>query len=202
MKDTLYPEIGEFVGSKGKVLSVGYEKINSRVRHFANISSENWYISKESEVSVPSDQGVFLLGDLPTLAKTKSHFFKAIVDYGVLGFTPSRWPEGAVEAHIRSYETLLEKDGRLFLKWDMFWPKENPQEWDKIHRQLLESMIPHSAYLQADHRCPPHFKALLISKLHKVMWHDQAIISFNWTGYKNPCEGYLHSVWIPKQDKS
>jgi hypothetical protein len=87
------------------------------------------------------------LGDLPTVAKTKSHFFKAIVDYGVLGFTPSRWPEGAVEAHIRSYETLLEKDGRLFLKWDMFWPKENPQEWDKVHRQLLESMIPHSAYL-------------------------------------------------------
>jgi hypothetical protein len=200
MKDILYPKLREFVGPEGKVLSIGFESYNSIDRTLANISIENWFINDIREVSVPPTQGNFMLGDLPTVAKTKHHFFKAIIDYGVLGFTPSKWSQEAIAAHIRSYSQLLEQDGRVFLKWDLFWPKENPQIWNQIHPQLEAHMIPHAAYLQADQRCPPQFKALITSKLHDVKWIHESY-GFNWTGHKSHCDAYLHTVWRPRAKK-
>lgn len=195
MKDILYPHVGKFVGSNGKVLSIGYEPYNNIDRTLARIEPENWYINDILQQSIPTTYGQFILGNLPKVAETKKHFFRAIVDYGVLGFTPAKWPEGAVEAHIKSYGELLEPNGRVFLKWDMNWPKDNPEMWKKTLPLLQAHLIPYMGYLQGDQRCPSSFKKMLISSFHEVEWESQAIISFNWTGVKTACDGYIHSEW-------
>lgn len=198
MKQVLYPKLGEFVGSNGSVLSIGYEKYNNIDRQLANISAENWYIVDILDLNISTDVGQYLHGNLPSIVDTKKYFFRAIVDYGVLGFIPSKWNPSDITSHIESYQKLLEPDGKLFLKWDLAWPKNNPEMWIEIVPQLLKHLIPISSYLQIDHRCSPDFKMNLISKQNHILWKHEAIVNFGWTGLKSSCDAYLHSEWIPK----
>ena len=198
MKEILYPKLQKFVGSEGTVLSIGFESYNSIDRELANISIEKWFVNDIRDVEVPPYVGQFILGDLPSATVNYPHFFRAIIDYGMLGFTPHKWDPSNITSHIQSYQKLLEPNGKLYLKWDLYWPKTNPEMWTLISPQLLKYLIPGSSYLQIDHRCPIEFKKQLITIQHAIKWQKESIVGYNWTGQKSRCDAYLHTEWTPR----
>jgi hypothetical protein len=194
------PEIGRYVGD-GNVLEVGVMDYNVGDAKRANVSPKQWYFVDYFKRNVSPEHGTLhissmdaLLGDTTNVQK-----FRVIYDYGVLGFTPKKWGDypASVDKHIAAYPKLLETNGRMYLKFDLNWPRENIELWPEIRKKIAAVMEPVHSYLQMRSSCGQDFGGKLLQMEQDN--HYTHGFRYNFTAEGSApargCDCYLYTVW-------
>lgn len=161
MKHVMFPRAGELAGMDGKVLDVGYMRMNADDRLLAGgVDASRWYfIEPEPVASFDPRSGVLLVGRLDNLLATRPALrasFRVIIDYGVLGWTMCR-NRTACNMHVDGLSQLLAPGGTLLLKFDcksyeqLDWWAATRTKLQGTHLQLADMSALYAASCSSAH---------------------------------------------------